>query len=157
MIRNPIVQALGAMMGLFAIAILFVSAETIRLVLDCYTMVGCVLVLARYHVQMIRALRVPNPNGAECLIVSIGGIALSLILLRVVRIFWDAFDVYWLYSQLMAAATAILVFSLFLKVIAPTLELGGLKYELSPWAAMILAVSSGTILSAVVLTIRALA
>lgn len=154
--RSPILHALAIMLILFAVSFFFLPADLVNDVLDCYAIAAGACVVARYGKQIYAALQKARPDGTECLLVSIGGIAVTISALRMLREFGlelgiiESLTVQYAFAMI----TVVMVFALFLKVIAPPLPLADAKINVGPWYALALALASGTSLSAIVLAIR---
>lgn len=153
-IHSPIIQALSILLLWFGISAIFLPVEVVNEILDAFCIAAGALVITRYWRQICTALTVKDPTGAQCLIASIGGVAFSIAMLRGLREF--AAEVYTFHTVIIYGimlVTVLLMFSLFLKVIAPPLPTTP-KTELSPWAALVIALVSGAILSGALMLIR---
>lgn len=155
MIYSPILHALLALLIVFYICFWFFPPEIVHQILDAYCIAAAALVVVRYHRQIWRSLRNRNPDGADCLYFSIGGVAFSIAALRFSREFgWDfGFIQYVTLQHAFAMITVVMMFSLFLKVIAPPVPFRP-ELSLGPWAAFALAIGIGSILAAISLFFR---
>lgn len=158
MYRSPILHALIAMMALFGILFLIFPADLVNDVLDAYAIAAGIFILVRYGKQIWLSMLETRPDGSQCLIVSIGLVATSIALLRAVREFGLELGVInniWV-KYVFAMITVVMVFGMFLKVIAPPMPYLRFEIVVRPWIALCFALASGTLLSVLILGIREL-
>lgn len=137
--------ALLAFLAFCAVWMVILTPSQINDALDCFVVSGAVAVLIRYGKPFWWALKARRPRPEQILIASICGMCISTGGLRIFRQFGLEMDLISdqviLYS--MALITAVMIFSIFLKVIAPPVH--GTDSS-SPWAAVLFAIVSGSVL-----------
>lgn len=154
--NSPIARALTLFAAVFVIASFFIRPVRGNDILDSFTIAGGALVVVRFGPRALAGLRTPHPDGPDVLIVSIVGVAVSILLIRILRAVGLEFGL--LHSPavayLFAAITALMVFSMFLQVVAPPLRQG--TVTLTPYFALLLALVAGVLMATIVLILRTL-
>jgi hypothetical protein len=156
-IRSPLVQASAVFALVFALAFVLLPHAFVNDVLDGFAIAGAMLALYRFGCHARESLTARKPDGPQVLIVSVAGIVLSIGAIRALREF--GLELGLLQSAIVGyafgAITVVMVFSIFLLVIAPPIRHQGHSLNLTPWTALVLALLSGSVLTAVIVAVRA--
>lgn len=154
LIANPIVRAGALCAALFGVAFYLFAPQSINDVLDAFAIAGATLTLWRFGPHVFAALRKRDPDSADVMIVALAGMVAAIGFLRVLREF--ALDLGVITTRvvgvLFGAATVLMVFCIFLLLIAPPVRRGTLR--LSPFMALILAVVCGSSLAVLIMLAR---
>lgn len=152
--RSPIVRIyLVLALSFWALFYAF-GQRVMNLVLDGYTVVGCTMVAWRFGPEAWLAIQKPRPQGSDILIVSVVGVCLSILGLRLLRLVGLELGVIDsdVVGYLFGALTTLMVYSIHLKVVAPRIRLS--ERWLNPWVALVLSLGGGAAISALLLLVR---
>lgn len=152
--RSPIIRAGLIFSLLFGVAFAIWPPQAVNDALDAFVIAGAALTLWRFGAEAWHGMRQENPDGPSVLIVAIFGLVASVGAIRILREL--GLELGLIGSRGVGVAfgiiTAVMVFSIFLLVIAPPVHNG--RVRLSPWWALGLALASGMLLTVLLLTTR---
>jgi hypothetical protein len=153
-LRNPIALAAATFAAIFAAAFCVAPPALVNDVLDGFVVAASGLALWRFGCHAREALGARRPDGPQTLIVGMAGTVASVGALRLLReLALDLGD-----SPLVGYAfggiTVAMAFSIFLLVVAPPIHHAGQKLNLSPWSALVIALLSGSAVSAAFVAAR---
>lgn len=155
-LRSPLVQSSAVFALLFVAAFALVPFALVNDVLDGFAIAGSILAAYRFGCHAREALGARKPDGPQVLIVGVAGIVLSIGAIRALREF--GLELGLLQSAAVAyafgAITVMMVFSIFLLVIAPPIRHEGHSLNLTPWTALALALLSGSVLTGLIVVAR---
>lgn len=152
--HSPIVRAFVVFAVMLAVSLSFLPLVGVNDILDSFAMSGGVAVMVRFGPAALAGLRMQNPDAPAIWIVSGAGIALSIALIRLLRQIGIEFGIIQsvVVGSLFEAITILMVFCLYLQVIAPPFKGGTVQY--SPWAALLAALCGGLLVVAFVMALR---
>lgn len=151
---SPILQALTAFSFIFFGLFYWFGFRSINDGLDAFVIAGCALVLLRFGPAAFDAIQRRKPDGACVLVFSVCMLMFSIGGQRVLREFGAELGVLrrpWV-GYTFGALTAMMAFAIFCLVVAPPIQRG--KYQLSPWAAVWASLIFGSILWAIIWSMR---
>ena len=147
---SPIVRAYVLFMVVFIGACYVFPVTALNRFLDAFVIAGCTAALVRYGSYGLAGLRQRNPTGPDVLLASICLMTFTVGSLRVLREI--GLDLGIIQSKpvayTFAMITATMAFAIFLTVVSPPVQRG--SFQLSPTAALILALLLGAVIAAVI-------
>lgn len=150
---SPLTLSLVFFTAFCLIAQQFLTPLQISDALDCFVISGVIAVLFRYGQSAFKAFGAMRPSPEQLVIVSICGVCIGMAMLRLIRQTGvDFAGAPERGGYLFTIVSVVMIWSIFLKVIAPPIRGGHLA--LTPWAAVGFAIFNGTLFSIAVYLIR---